>query len=105
MLNISLFRMVNLMLMITLGLGGLTCAHCVTPRMNPSSGPFSNTSFVYNGTLAPYVRNVTADYAWVVPRSKFDFGARDMTCECFDPAGEFFVSYDYIPFHNSNICT
>lgn len=35
---------------------------------------------------APYYRNVTAGNAWVVPSSAYDLGARDMSCECFDPA-------------------
>ena len=35
---------------------------------------------------APYYREVSAGAAWVIPRSMFDLGARDMTCECFDPS-------------------
>ena len=34
---------------------------------------------------APYYRNVSAGDAWVIPSSAYDIGARDMTCECFDP--------------------
>ena len=42
----------------------------------------SNASF-----LAPYYRNVSAGAAWVVPSSAYDLGARDMSCECFNPDG------------------
>jgi hypothetical protein len=40
-----------------------------------------------NGTLAPYVHNVTGTYTWILPRGKYDIGAGSMMCECFDPAG------------------
>lgn len=36
---------------------------------------------------APYYRNVSVGAAWVVPSSAYDLGARDMSCECFDPSG------------------
>lgn len=36
---------------------------------------------------APYYRNVSVGAAWVVPSSANDLGARDMSCECFDPSG------------------
>ncbi|KAL9008200.1 MAG: hypothetical protein Q9173_006653 [Seirophora scorigena] len=43
---------------------------------------------INNGTLLPgYHRNVSTGAAWVVPASRFDLGARAMTCECFDPDG------------------
>lgn len=34
---------------------------------------------------APYHHNVTNGSVWVIPSSVFDLGARDMSCECFDP--------------------
>ena len=34
---------------------------------------------------APCYRNVTNGSVWVIPSSAFDLGARDMSCECFDP--------------------
>ncbi|KAI4112888.1 MAG: hypothetical protein LQ345_006034 [Seirophora villosa] len=41
---------------------------------------------INNGTLLPgYHRNVSTGAAWIVPASRFDLGARAMTCECFDP--------------------
>ncbi|KAI4172287.1 MAG: hypothetical protein LQ348_006806 [Seirophora lacunosa] len=43
---------------------------------------------ISNSTLLPgYHRNVSTGAAWVVPASRFDLGARAMTCECFDPDG------------------
>ncbi|KAL8958031.1 MAG: hypothetical protein Q9193_004833 [Seirophora villosa] len=43
---------------------------------------------ISNGTLLPgYHRNVSTGAAWVMPASRFDLGARAMTCECFDPDG------------------
>ena len=40
----------------------------------------SNMSF-----SAPYFHNVSAGDVWVYPSSPTDLGARDMSCECFDP--------------------
>ena len=42
----------------------------------------TNTTFL----SAPYYRSISPGAAWVIPRSIFDLGARDMTCECFDPS-------------------
>ena len=38
-----------------------------------------------SGFIAPYYHNVSIGNVWVLPSSKYDLGARDMTCECFDP--------------------
>ena len=103
MLKSSCIRMLDFLLIVTCGLANLVHADQITPRMSSSPGPFSNTSLIYNGTLAPYVRNVTADDAWVVPRSKFDFGARDMICECFDPAGKSFDRCDCHPIDTATL--
>ena len=35
--------------------------------------------------LPPLYRNASAGSVWVYPSSKYDLGARDMGCECFDP--------------------
>lgn len=37
--------------------------------------------------VAPYHRNVSPGVAWVVPKSPYDLGARDVHCECFNPNG------------------
>lgn len=38
--------------------------------------------------LPPLYRNVSAGGTWVYPSSAYDIGARDMTCECFNPDSE-----------------
>jgi uncharacterized membrane protein YfcA len=47
----------------------------------------SNVTFV-NGTLAPLFNNISvnASAAWVYPDNRFDIGARQMNCECFNPS-------------------
>lgn len=47
---------------------------------NVSVSAPSNMSF-----SAPYFHNVSAGDVWVYPSSPTDLGARDMSCECFDP--------------------
>ena len=39
--------------------------------------------------MAPYYRYAPAGGAWVLPKSVYDLGARDMRCECFNPDGKF----------------
>lgn len=45
----------------------------------------SNATFA--ALLAPLYHTVTAGEAWVFPSSAKDLGARDMSCECFNPKG------------------
>ena len=46
----------------------------------------SNMSF-----SAPYFHNVSGGDVWVYPSSPTDLGARDMSCECFDPDRKLFL--------------
>ena len=67
-------------------------ADALTSALNNHDGYIRNISTVSNssisGFLLPgYYRNTTPGAAWVMPASPFDLGARDMTCECFDPDG------------------
>ena len=43
------------------------------------------TKFTSTALLPPLYHNVTTGEAWVYPSSKYDLGARAMSCECFDP--------------------
>lgn len=48
----------------------------------------SNVTF-FAPLAAPLYHNITVGEAWVYPSSANDLGARDMSCECFNPDGEF----------------
>ena len=63
-----------------------------------ASSALLTQDFTTNSTLvaplaAPLYRNVTTGEAWVYPSSANDLGARDMSCECFDPGGESCISF------------
>lgn len=72
----------------------------LTPALasNTTSPAFLHHAFTSNATIfaplaAPLYRNVTAGDAWVFPSSANDLGARDMSCECFNPGGGFLNLY------------
>ena len=50
--------------------------------------PSTSNATIFAPLAAPLYRNVTAGDAWVFPSSPNDLGARDMSCECFNPGGE-----------------
>ena len=62
--------------------------------INSSSIALATQAFTSNATVfaplaAPLYHNVIIGEAWVFPSSANDLGARDMSCECFNPDGEF----------------
>ena len=50
---------------------------------------FTSNVTIFAPLVAPLYHNVTVGEAWVFPSSANDLGARDMSCECFNPDGEF----------------
>ena len=57
---------------------------------------FTSNATVFAPLAAPLYHNVTVGEAWVFPSSANDLGARDMSCECFNPDGEFHSQEDVV---------
>ena len=83
-MNLKRFVLITVFLCLTFSCYSL--AEVFTGNLSSIVWPAKNIS---SGFIAPYYHNVSAGDVWVVPSSKYDLGARDMTCECFDPSRKF----------------
>ncbi|KAF6233889.1 hypothetical protein HO173_008101 [Letharia columbiana] len=70
----------------------ITTSNVLTPTFpsNTSSSALLTHAFASNTTIfapltAPIYRNVTPGDVWVFPSSANDLGARQVSCECFNP--------------------
>ena len=64
-------------------LGSNKSSNSTSANQSPHHANVSNVTF--SALLAPVHHNVSAGSAWVYPSSDHDIGAKDMSCECFDP--------------------
>lgn len=84
--KMDLKRLVILTVLLCLTFSCYCLAEVFTGNLSSLVGSAKNVS---SGFIAPYYHNVSVGNVWVLPSSKYDLGARGMTCECFDPDRKF----------------